>query len=156
MFSWVTDSETQLRRDMVFCQSLVATVCAFSEQLMAALNQMFDNSKDNEMDTGEASRRWLDQIANAGVLFHFQSLLSPNLVRNHQYLSLSVTTVTHLVAYSPYKKWLFVMYQQLVSYFKRVHFSTGKYGFSNKYVEGIPSLLIFIYSQAAEKASICY
>ena len=83
MFSWVTDSETQLRRDMVFCQSLVATVCAFSEQLMAALNQMFDNSKDNEMDTGEASRRWLDQIANAGVLFHFQSLLSPNLVRNH-------------------------------------------------------------------------
>ncbi|EDM11540.1 DEP domain containing 2 (predicted) [Rattus norvegicus] len=73
------DSETQLRRDMVFCQSLVATVCAFSEQLMAALNQMFDNSKENEMETWEASRRWLDQIANAGVLFHFQSLLSPNL-----------------------------------------------------------------------------
>lgn len=83
MFSWITDSETQLRRDMVFCQSLVATVCAFSEQLMAALNQMFDNSKENEMETWEASRRWLDQIANAGVLFHFQSLLSPNLVRNH-------------------------------------------------------------------------
>lgn len=74
-----SDSETQLRRDMVFCQSLVATVCAFSEQLMAALNQMFDNSKENEMETWEASRRWLDQIANAGVLFHFQSLLSPNL-----------------------------------------------------------------------------
>ena len=82
MFSCITDSETQLRRDMVFCQSLVATVCAFSEQLMAALNQMFDNSKENEMETWEASRRWLDQIANAGVLFHFQSLLSPNLVRN--------------------------------------------------------------------------
>ncbi|XP_059758404.1 phosphatidylinositol 3,4,5-trisphosphate-dependent Rac exchanger 2 protein isoform X5 [Balaenoptera ricei] len=75
-----SDSETQLRRDMVFCQSLVATVCAFSEQLMAALNQMFDNSKENEMETWEASRRWLDQIANAGVLFHFQSLLSPNLM----------------------------------------------------------------------------
>ncbi|XP_012889947.1 PREDICTED: phosphatidylinositol 3,4,5-trisphosphate-dependent Rac exchanger 2 protein-like [Dipodomys ordii] len=74
-----SDSETQLRRDMVFCQSLVATVCAFSEQLMAALNQMFDNSKESEMETWEASRRWLDQIANAGVLFHFQSLLSPNL-----------------------------------------------------------------------------
>ena len=83
MFPCITDSETQLRRDMVFCQSLVATVCAFSEQLMAALNQMFDNSKENEMETWEASRRWLDQIANAGVLFHFQSLLSPNLVRNH-------------------------------------------------------------------------
>uniref|UniRef100_A0A7N4P432 Phosphatidylinositol-3,4,5-trisphosphate dependent Rac exchange factor 2 n=1 Tax=Sarcophilus harrisii TaxID=9305 RepID=A0A7N4P432_SARHA len=75
-----TDSEIQLRRDMVFCQSLVATVCSFSEQLMAALNQMFDNSKENEMETWEASRRWLEQIANAGVLFHFQSLLSPNLV----------------------------------------------------------------------------
>ncbi|XP_008853008.1 phosphatidylinositol 3,4,5-trisphosphate-dependent Rac exchanger 2 protein isoform X4 [Nannospalax galili] len=74
-----SDSETQLRRDMVFCQSLVATVCAFSEQLMAALNQMFDNSKESEMETWEASRRWLDQIANAGVLFNFQSLLSPNL-----------------------------------------------------------------------------
>lgn len=82
VFFSITDSETQLRRDMVFCQSLVATVCAFSEQLMAALNQMFDNSKENEMETWEASRRWLDQIANAGVLFHFQSLLSPNLVRN--------------------------------------------------------------------------
>uniref|UniRef100_A0A7M4G326 Phosphatidylinositol 3,4,5-trisphosphate-dependent Rac exchanger 2 protein n=1 Tax=Crocodylus porosus TaxID=8502 RepID=A0A7M4G326_CROPO len=74
-----TDSEIQLRRDMVFCQSLVATVCAFSEQLMAALNQMFDNSKEYEMETSEASRRWLEQIANAGVLLHFQSLLSPNL-----------------------------------------------------------------------------
>uniref|UniRef100_A0A6I8NDA9 Phosphatidylinositol 3,4,5-trisphosphate-dependent Rac exchanger 2 protein n=1 Tax=Ornithorhynchus anatinus TaxID=9258 RepID=A0A6I8NDA9_ORNAN len=74
-----SDSEIQLRRDMVFCQSLVATVCAFSEQLMAALNQVFDNSKENEMETREASRRWLDQIATAGVLLHFQSLLSPNL-----------------------------------------------------------------------------
>jgi len=66
---------------MVFCQSLVATVCAFSEQLMVALNQMFDNNKEYEMETLEASRRWLEQIASAGVLLHFQSLLSPNLVR---------------------------------------------------------------------------
>uniref|UniRef100_A0A8C3GDP3 Phosphatidylinositol 3,4,5-trisphosphate-dependent Rac exchanger 2 protein n=1 Tax=Cairina moschata TaxID=8855 RepID=A0A8C3GDP3_CAIMO len=73
------DSEIQLRRDMVFCQSLVATVCAFSEQLMVALNQMFDNNKEYEMETMEASRRWLEQIASAGVLLHFQSLLSPNL-----------------------------------------------------------------------------
>uniref|UniRef100_A0A803SYB2 Phosphatidylinositol 3,4,5-trisphosphate-dependent Rac exchanger 2 protein n=1 Tax=Anolis carolinensis TaxID=28377 RepID=A0A803SYB2_ANOCA len=73
------DSEIQLRRDMVFCQSLVATVCAFSEQLMAALNQMFENTKDCEMDTQEASRRWLEQISIAGVLLYFQSLLSPNL-----------------------------------------------------------------------------
>ncbi|CAI5779402.1 3,4,5-trisphosphate-dependent Rac exchanger 2 isoform X1 [Podarcis lilfordi] len=74
-----TDSKIQLRRDMVFCQSLVATVCAFSEQLMAALNQMFDNNKECEMETQEASRRWLEQISSAGVLLHFQSLLSPNL-----------------------------------------------------------------------------
>uniref|UniRef100_A0A665W895 Phosphatidylinositol 3,4,5-trisphosphate-dependent Rac exchanger 2 protein n=1 Tax=Echeneis naucrates TaxID=173247 RepID=A0A665W895_ECHNA len=66
-----TDSEIQLRRDMVFCQSLVAAVCAFSEHLLAVLNQV-NNTK-------EASRRWLEQIASAGLLFHFQSLLSPNL-----------------------------------------------------------------------------
>lgn len=75
------DSEIQLRRDMVFCQSLVATVCAFSEQLMAALNQMFDNSKECEMETQEASKRWLEQISIAGVLLNFQSLLSLSLVR---------------------------------------------------------------------------
>lgn len=28
----------------------------------------------------EAGRRWLEQIASAGLLLHFQSLLSPNLV----------------------------------------------------------------------------
>uniref|UniRef100_A0A8C5HTU0 Phosphatidylinositol 3,4,5-trisphosphate-dependent Rac exchanger 2 protein n=1 Tax=Gouania willdenowi TaxID=441366 RepID=A0A8C5HTU0_GOUWI len=61
-----TDSEIQLRRDMVFCQSLVTAVCAFSEHLLAVLNQ-------------EASRQWLEQIASVGLLFHFQSLLSPNL-----------------------------------------------------------------------------
>uniref|UniRef100_A0A4W6DYZ4 Phosphatidylinositol-3,4,5-trisphosphate dependent Rac exchange factor 2 n=1 Tax=Lates calcarifer TaxID=8187 RepID=A0A4W6DYZ4_LATCA len=66
------DSEIQLRRDMVFCQSLVAAVCAFSEHLLAVLNQDFQEAQ-------EASRRWLEQIASAGLLFHFQSLLSPNL-----------------------------------------------------------------------------
>uniref|UniRef100_A0A8C2XHU6 Phosphatidylinositol-3,4,5-trisphosphate dependent Rac exchange factor 2 n=1 Tax=Cyclopterus lumpus TaxID=8103 RepID=A0A8C2XHU6_CYCLU len=64
-----TDSEIQLRRDMVFCQSLVAAVCAFSEHLLAVLNQ----------EAQEASCHWLEQIASAGLLFHFQSLLSPNL-----------------------------------------------------------------------------
>uniref|UniRef100_A0A7N8XKU5 Phosphatidylinositol 3,4,5-trisphosphate-dependent Rac exchanger 2 protein n=1 Tax=Mastacembelus armatus TaxID=205130 RepID=A0A7N8XKU5_9TELE len=67
-----TDSEIQLRRDMVFCQSLVAAVCAFSEHLLAVLNQV-------NYEAQETGRRWLEQIASAGLLFHFQSLLSPNL-----------------------------------------------------------------------------
>uniref|UniRef100_A0A672ZUZ5 Phosphatidylinositol-3,4,5-trisphosphate-dependent Rac exchange factor 2 n=1 Tax=Sphaeramia orbicularis TaxID=375764 RepID=A0A672ZUZ5_9TELE len=72
------DSEIQLRRDMVFCQSLVAAVCAFSEHLLAVLNQ--DNQDPQDLqEAQEASRRWLDQISSAGLLFHFQSLLSPNL-----------------------------------------------------------------------------
>ncbi|EPQ07865.1 Phosphatidylinositol 3,4,5-trisphosphate-dependent Rac exchanger 2 protein [Myotis brandtii] len=99
-----SDSEPQLRRDMVFCQSLVATVCAFSEQLMAALNQMFDNSKENEMETWEASRRWLDQIANAGVLFHFQSLLSPNLTDEQAMLEDTLVALFDLEKVSFYFK----------------------------------------------------
>lgn len=39
-FALPLDSEIQLRRDMVFCQSLVAAVCAFSEHLLAVLNQV--------------------------------------------------------------------------------------------------------------------
>ncbi|TMS16970.1 Phosphatidylinositol 3,4,5-trisphosphate-dependent Rac exchanger 2 protein [Larimichthys crocea] len=83
-----TDSEIQLRRDMVFCQSLVAAVCAFSEHLLAVLNQFHNVGREPDQDSSdpqdlqeaqEASRRWLEQIASAGLLFHFQSLLSPNL-----------------------------------------------------------------------------
>uniref|UniRef100_A0A6Q2XZ38 Phosphatidylinositol 3,4,5-trisphosphate-dependent Rac exchanger 2 protein n=1 Tax=Esox lucius TaxID=8010 RepID=A0A6Q2XZ38_ESOLU len=73
------DSEIQLRRDMVFCQSLVAAVCAFSQHLMAALNQVNRNAKCEAQEAQEASRRWLEQISSAGLLLHFQSLLSPNL-----------------------------------------------------------------------------
>ncbi|KAF7213927.1 5-trisphosphate-dependent Rac exchange factor 2 [Nothobranchius furzeri] len=83
-----SDSEIQLRRDMVFCQSLVAAVCAFSEHLLSVLNQFYNVGKELDQDfpdcqelqeAQEASRRWLEQIACAGLLFHFQSLLSPNL-----------------------------------------------------------------------------
>ncbi|KAL1248711.1 hypothetical protein QQF64_022029, partial [Cirrhinus molitorella] len=70
-----TDSEIQLRRDMVFSQSLVAAVCSFSEQLLAVLNQALSAESESQ----EASRRWLEQISSAGLLLHFQSLLSPNL-----------------------------------------------------------------------------
>ncbi|KAE8598952.1 hypothetical protein XENTR_v10017002 [Xenopus tropicalis] len=91
-----SDSEIQLRRDMVFCQSLVATVCAFSEQLLAALNQTFYYNRDYDEDTREASRRWLEQIANAGVLFHFQSLLSPNLTDEQSMLEDSLVALFDL------------------------------------------------------------
>uniref|UniRef100_A0A665W8Y6 Phosphatidylinositol 3,4,5-trisphosphate-dependent Rac exchanger 2 protein n=1 Tax=Echeneis naucrates TaxID=173247 RepID=A0A665W8Y6_ECHNA len=72
-------SEIQLRRDMVFCQSLVAAVCAFSEHLLAVLNQVNNTKVFIEEPDQDTSRRWLEQIASAGLLFHFQSLLSPNL-----------------------------------------------------------------------------
>uniref|UniRef100_A0A667YJ72 Phosphatidylinositol 3,4,5-trisphosphate-dependent Rac exchanger 2 protein n=1 Tax=Myripristis murdjan TaxID=586833 RepID=A0A667YJ72_9TELE len=68
-----TDSEIQLRRDMVFCQSLVAAVCAFSQHLLAGLDPQ------DPQDPQETSRRWLEQISSTGLLLHFQSLLSPNL-----------------------------------------------------------------------------
>lgn len=91
-----TDSEIQLRRDMVFCQSLVAAVCAFSEQLLVALNHMYDSNREYEVETQEASRRWLEQIANAGVLFHFQSLLSPNLTDEQAMLEDSLVALLDL------------------------------------------------------------
>lgn len=99
-----SDSEIQLRRDMVFCQSLVATVCAFSEQLMAALNQMFDNSKECEMETQEASRRWLEQISDAGVLLYFQSLLSPNMVRISVHACIALCNVLTVLIKSKWNK----------------------------------------------------
>uniref|UniRef100_A0A9J7Z248 Phosphatidylinositol 3,4,5-trisphosphate-dependent Rac exchanger 2 protein n=1 Tax=Cyprinus carpio carpio TaxID=630221 RepID=A0A9J7Z248_CYPCA len=74
-FFSLSDSEIQLRRDMVFSQSLVAAVCSFSEQLLAVLNQALSAESESQ----EASRRWLEQISSTGLLLHFQSLLSPNL-----------------------------------------------------------------------------
>lgn len=83
-----TDSEIQLRRDMVFCQSLVGAVCAFSEHLLAVLKQFHTSERECDIDNPdpqdlqeaqETSHRWLEQISSAGLLLHFQSLLSPNL-----------------------------------------------------------------------------
>ncbi|KAI5617161.1 phosphatidylinositol 3,4,5-trisphosphate-dependent Rac exchanger 2 protein, partial [Silurus asotus] len=69
-----TDSEIQLRRDMVFSQSLVGAVCSFAEHLLAILNRVIEGESD-----AQESRRWLEQISHTGLLLHFQSLLSPNL-----------------------------------------------------------------------------
>uniref|UniRef100_A0A8D2PGV3 Phosphatidylinositol-3,4,5-trisphosphate dependent Rac exchange factor 1 n=1 Tax=Zosterops lateralis melanops TaxID=1220523 RepID=A0A8D2PGV3_ZOSLA len=72
-----TDTELQLRRDSIFCQSLVAAICTFSEQLLAALNYRYNNNGEYEESSRDASRKWLEQIAATGVLVNYQSLLSP-------------------------------------------------------------------------------
>ncbi|KAJ8265642.1 hypothetical protein COCON_G00147410 [Conger conger] len=73
-----TDTHLQLRRDVIFCQSAVGALCTLSEQLLAALNLRYNNNGEYEEDTKEVSRKWLEQIATIGVLFNFQSTLSPH------------------------------------------------------------------------------
>ncbi|XP_075032497.1 phosphatidylinositol 3,4,5-trisphosphate-dependent Rac exchanger 1 protein [Mixophyes fleayi] len=73
-----TDTALQVRRDAIFCQTLVAAICTFTEQLMAALNYRYNNNGEYEESSREASRKWLEQIAVTGVLLSYQSLLSPN------------------------------------------------------------------------------
>ena len=50
------DTELQLRRDGIFCQALVAAVCAFSEQLLAALSYRYNNNGEYEESSRDASR----------------------------------------------------------------------------------------------------
>ncbi|KAG9462310.1 hypothetical protein GDO78_014405 [Eleutherodactylus coqui] len=73
-----TDTELQVRRDVIFCQTLVAAICTFTEQLMAALNYRYNNNGEYEESSQDASRKWLEQIAVTGVLLSYQSLLSPS------------------------------------------------------------------------------
>ncbi|XP_036388969.1 phosphatidylinositol 3,4,5-trisphosphate-dependent Rac exchanger 1 protein-like [Megalops cyprinoides] len=73
-----TDTDLQLRRDVIFCQSVVGALCTLSEQLLAALNLRYNNNGEYEEDSKEVSRKWLEQIAAIGVLFNFQSMLSPH------------------------------------------------------------------------------
>lgn len=87
-----TDTELQLRRDVIFCQSLVAAICTFSKQLMAALNYRYNNNGEYEESSRDASRKWLEQISATGVLLNYQSLLSPNVQEERIMLEdLSVT-----------------------------------------------------------------
>uniref|UniRef100_A0A672PF86 Phosphatidylinositol-3,4,5-trisphosphate dependent Rac exchange factor 1 n=1 Tax=Sinocyclocheilus grahami TaxID=75366 RepID=A0A672PF86_SINGR len=72
------NTELQLRRDVIFCQSLVGALCALAEQLVNALNLRFNNNGEYEEDSKEVSCKWLEQIATIGVLFNFQSALSPH------------------------------------------------------------------------------
>ncbi|XP_043945866.1 phosphatidylinositol 3,4,5-trisphosphate-dependent Rac exchanger 1 protein [Protopterus annectens] len=73
-----TDPGLQLQRDVIFCQCLVSAICAFSEQLLAALNNRYNNNGEYEEASREASKKWLEQITATGVLLSFQSLLSPS------------------------------------------------------------------------------
>ncbi|KAM4833071.1 phosphatidylinositol 3,4,5-trisphosphate-dependent Rac exchanger 1 protein isoform X1 [Urocitellus parryii] len=79
-----TDTELQLRRDAIFCQALVAAVCTFSEQLLAALSYRYNNNGEYEESSRDASRKWLEQVAATGVLLHCQSLLAPAAVKEER------------------------------------------------------------------------
>ncbi|XP_026871807.2 phosphatidylinositol 3,4,5-trisphosphate-dependent Rac exchanger 1 protein [Electrophorus electricus] len=73
-----TDTELQLRRDVVFCQALVGALCTLAEQLVCALSLRFNNNGEYEDDSKEVSCKWLEQLSNVGVLFNYQSALSPH------------------------------------------------------------------------------
>ncbi|XP_030319020.1 phosphatidylinositol 3,4,5-trisphosphate-dependent Rac exchanger 1 protein isoform X5 [Calypte anna] len=91
-----TDTELQLRRDSIFCQSLVAAICTFSEQLLAALNYRYNNNGEYEESSRDASRKWLEQIAATGVLLNYQSLLSPAVKEERTMLEDIQVTLTEL------------------------------------------------------------
>uniref|UniRef100_A0A672ZV33 Phosphatidylinositol-3,4,5-trisphosphate-dependent Rac exchange factor 2 n=1 Tax=Sphaeramia orbicularis TaxID=375764 RepID=A0A672ZV33_9TELE len=74
------DSEIQLRRDMVFCQSLVAAVCAFSEHLLAVLNQVKEICVTDEQAMLEDTQVALIDLEK--VTFYFQQFEGEPLVAN--------------------------------------------------------------------------
>ncbi|KPP79998.1 phosphatidylinositol 3,4,5-trisphosphate-dependent Rac exchanger 1 protein-like, partial [Scleropages formosus] len=71
-----TDTDLQLRRDVIFCQSVLGALCTLTEQLLAALSSRYNNCGEYEEESKEVSKKWLEQIAAIGVLFNFQSMLS--------------------------------------------------------------------------------
>ncbi|XP_019365276.1 PREDICTED: phosphatidylinositol 3,4,5-trisphosphate-dependent Rac exchanger 1 protein [Gavialis gangeticus] len=91
-----TDTELQLRRDAIFCQSLVAAICTFSEQLLAALNYRYNNNGEYEESSRDASKKWLEQIAATGVLLNYQSLLSPTVKEERTMLEDIQVTLSEL------------------------------------------------------------
>lgn len=80
-FSSSSDTSLQLRRDVIFCQAATGAFCTLAEQLLAALRLRFNNAGEYQEDGVETSRKWLEQISVIGVLMHFQSTLSPHMVR---------------------------------------------------------------------------
>ncbi|XP_036040200.1 LOW QUALITY PROTEIN: phosphatidylinositol 3,4,5-trisphosphate-dependent Rac exchanger 1 protein-like [Onychomys torridus] len=79
------NTELQLHcRDTVFCQALVAAVCTFSEQLLAALDYRSNNNGEHEESSRDASCKWLEQVVTTGILLHWQSLLAPATVKEER------------------------------------------------------------------------
>uniref|UniRef100_A0AAX7UWC5 Phosphatidylinositol 3,4,5-trisphosphate-dependent Rac exchanger 2 protein n=1 Tax=Astatotilapia calliptera TaxID=8154 RepID=A0AAX7UWC5_ASTCA len=74
LLTWLTCTPSPLHFMLSQCSSLVA--CSHIN-LVAFMR--CNNNLCYSCEAQEASRRWLEQIASAGLLFHFQSLLSPNL-----------------------------------------------------------------------------
>uniref|UniRef100_A0AAX7T4M9 Phosphatidylinositol 3,4,5-trisphosphate-dependent Rac exchanger 2 protein n=1 Tax=Astatotilapia calliptera TaxID=8154 RepID=A0AAX7T4M9_ASTCA len=84
LLTWLTCTPSPLHFMLSQCSSLVLSAelfCIFSQfcNVGKDVDQEIPDSQDLQ-EAQEASRRWLEQIASAGLLFHFQSLLSPNLV----------------------------------------------------------------------------
>lgn len=75
------DTSLQLRRDVIFCQAATGALCTLAEQVLAALRSRFNNAGEYQEDGMETSRKWLEQISAIGTLMHFQSTLSPHMVR---------------------------------------------------------------------------
>uniref|UniRef100_A0A670Y1D2 Phosphatidylinositol 3,4,5-trisphosphate-dependent Rac exchanger 1 protein n=1 Tax=Pseudonaja textilis TaxID=8673 RepID=A0A670Y1D2_PSETE len=90
------DTELQVRRDVIFCQALVAAVCTFSEQLLGALNYRYNNNGEYEESSREASKKWLEQIAATGVLLNYQSSLSPSVKEERTMLEDIQATLSEL------------------------------------------------------------
>ncbi|MBZ3872001.1 Phosphatidylinositol 3,4,5-trisphosphate-dependent Rac exchanger 1 protein [Sciurus carolinensis] len=55
-----TDTKVQLRRDTVFCQALVASMCIFSKQLLVALSYCYNNNGKYEKTSCNANGKWLE------------------------------------------------------------------------------------------------
>lgn len=87
----------------------------------------------DHQDSQEASRQWLEQIASTGLLLHFQSLLSPNLVS-------SILNI-HTQKSASLQTWLAVVFQS--AFFFIVFLVTNPFYFMSLKVASSSSLLPF-------------
>ncbi|TSN76597.1 Phosphatidylinositol 3,4,5-trisphosphate-dependent Rac exchanger 1 protein [Bagarius yarrelli] len=74
---WNLPSSIKNLVDSLHRFALVGALCTLAEQVVWALNLRFNNNAEYEDDCKEVSHKWLEQISAIGVLFNFQSTLSP-------------------------------------------------------------------------------